>query len=157
VIHNFTKCSVFWDTTPCNPLKANRRFGGKFRLHLQVRRTRQARNNHEVSSKQTNHGNVISVFWGDYNRFKLRRRDNCDYAMTVSTCSENSRWKTIEKYLNDESYNSFDDKNVRSRTRLGKEEEVLRQQQTAWPLVSKQTISTERPPLVGEVSASFCG
>jgi hypothetical protein len=28
------KCSLFWDITPCSPLKAMRRFGEKFRLHL---------------------------------------------------------------------------------------------------------------------------
>jgi hypothetical protein len=27
--------AIFWDTTPCNLLKANRCFGGTFRLHLQ--------------------------------------------------------------------------------------------------------------------------
>jgi hypothetical protein len=29
--------------------------------------------------------------------------------------------------------------------------------QTPWPVVLNQTIPTERPPLVGEVSANFCG
>jgi hypothetical protein len=29
------KSSIFWDVTPCSPLKANLRFGGKYRLHLQ--------------------------------------------------------------------------------------------------------------------------
>jgi hypothetical protein len=28
---------VFWDITPCSPLKVNRRFGGTYRLHLQGR------------------------------------------------------------------------------------------------------------------------
>jgi hypothetical protein len=28
------KSSVFWDETLCSPLKANRRFGGRYRLHL---------------------------------------------------------------------------------------------------------------------------
>jgi hypothetical protein len=28
---------------------------------------------------------------------------------------------------------------------------------TPWILVRKRTIPTERPPLVGEVSANFCG
>jgi hypothetical protein len=28
---------------------------------------------------------------------------------------------------------------------------------TSWPLVLKRTIPTERPPHVGEVSATFCG
>jgi hypothetical protein len=35
------KRSVFWDITPCTPLKINRRFGEIFRLHFQVRRTNQ--------------------------------------------------------------------------------------------------------------------
>jgi hypothetical protein len=29
--------------------------------------------------------------------------------------------------------------------------------QNPWPLVRKQTIPTEPPPLVGEISAKFCG
>jgi hypothetical protein len=28
------KNAVFWDMTPRSPLKVNRRFGGKYRLHL---------------------------------------------------------------------------------------------------------------------------
>jgi hypothetical protein len=27
--------TIFWDITPCSPLKFNRRFGGTYRLHLQ--------------------------------------------------------------------------------------------------------------------------
>jgi hypothetical protein len=29
------KITIFWDITPCNSLKVNRRFGGTYRLHLQ--------------------------------------------------------------------------------------------------------------------------
>jgi hypothetical protein len=29
------KSTVFWDITPCSPLKVNRNFGGTYRLHLQ--------------------------------------------------------------------------------------------------------------------------
>jgi hypothetical protein len=32
-----------------------------------------------------------------------------------------------------------------------------KRKQTPWLLVRKRTIPTERPPLVGEVSANFCG
>jgi hypothetical protein len=32
-----------------------------------------------------------------------------------------------------------------------------KQKQTPWPVVRKRTIPTERPLLVGEVSANFCG
>jgi hypothetical protein len=41
---------VFWDITPCSPLKVNRRFGGTCRIHLQGRRINQARNQHESCS-----------------------------------------------------------------------------------------------------------
>jgi hypothetical protein len=34
------KTSVFWDITPCSPLKVNGRFGGTYRLHLQGRISR---------------------------------------------------------------------------------------------------------------------
>jgi hypothetical protein len=29
------KISIFWDAVPCIPLRVNRHFGGKYRLHLQ--------------------------------------------------------------------------------------------------------------------------
>jgi hypothetical protein len=41
------KCTVFWDTTPCSPLKINRRFGGIYHLHLQGRKISRARNRRE--------------------------------------------------------------------------------------------------------------
>jgi hypothetical protein len=44
--------SIFWVTTPCGPLKVNRRFGGTFRLYLQDRRISQARNQSEEGSKR---------------------------------------------------------------------------------------------------------
>jgi hypothetical protein len=45
------KSSTFWDITPFNPLKVNRRFGEKSRLHLEGRRISQARNQREAGSK----------------------------------------------------------------------------------------------------------
>jgi hypothetical protein len=38
------KSYIFWNATPCTSLNVSRRFGGTFRLHLQVRRTSQVRN-----------------------------------------------------------------------------------------------------------------
>jgi hypothetical protein len=38
------KTTVFWDITPCTPLKVNRRFGRIYRLHLQGRKMSRARN-----------------------------------------------------------------------------------------------------------------
>jgi hypothetical protein len=31
--------TIFWDKTPCSPLKAKRRFGGTYLIHLQGRRS----------------------------------------------------------------------------------------------------------------------
>jgi hypothetical protein len=36
------KSTIFWDITPCSPLKVNRRFGGKCYLYRQGRRIIQA-------------------------------------------------------------------------------------------------------------------
>jgi hypothetical protein len=41
------KSYLFWDITPCSPLKVNRRFGGTYRLHLQGRGMSRARNQRE--------------------------------------------------------------------------------------------------------------
>jgi hypothetical protein len=41
------KSSIFWDITPCSPLKVNWRFGGTCRLHLQGQRISKARNKRE--------------------------------------------------------------------------------------------------------------
>jgi hypothetical protein len=37
------KSSIFWDITPCSPLKVNQYFEEKFRLHPQGRRISQAK------------------------------------------------------------------------------------------------------------------
>jgi hypothetical protein len=37
------KDSIFWNITPCSPVKVSQRSGGRCRLHLQDRRTNQAR------------------------------------------------------------------------------------------------------------------
>jgi hypothetical protein len=41
------KGSIFWDITPCSPLKINRCFWGTYSLHLQGRRISRARNQHD--------------------------------------------------------------------------------------------------------------
>jgi hypothetical protein len=41
------KSIIFWDITPCSPLKVNRRFRGMYRLHLQGQGISQARNQHK--------------------------------------------------------------------------------------------------------------
>jgi hypothetical protein len=42
------KSSIFWDITPCSPLKVNGRFRGTCRLHFQGRRVSQARKQREA-------------------------------------------------------------------------------------------------------------
>jgi hypothetical protein len=46
------KNSIFWDAALCSPVKVKIPFGKTYRLHLQGRRVSQARNQHEVNSKQ---------------------------------------------------------------------------------------------------------
>jgi hypothetical protein len=46
---------IFWDITPCSPLRINRRFGGTYRLHLRGRKISWARNHaglHGVMSQK---------------------------------------------------------------------------------------------------------
>jgi hypothetical protein len=57
--------SIFWNITPCSPLKVNRKLGGTCRLHLQGRKTSQARNQREAGSKQSNQLAEISDYTGN--------------------------------------------------------------------------------------------
>jgi hypothetical protein len=47
------KIIIFWDITPCSPLKVNWRFGRTFRLLLQGRGISQSRNQREAGGKQS--------------------------------------------------------------------------------------------------------
>jgi hypothetical protein len=44
------KSTIFWDRTPCSPLKVNQQFGGTYHLHLQGREVSQGRNQREAAS-----------------------------------------------------------------------------------------------------------
>jgi hypothetical protein len=44
---------IFWDITPCSPLKVNRRFGGTCRLNIQGERIIQTRNQYKLGRKQS--------------------------------------------------------------------------------------------------------
>jgi hypothetical protein len=57
------KISIFWDITPCSPLKVNRRFGGTYRLHLQGPRISQARNQREAGGEQSSVGFFASLIF----------------------------------------------------------------------------------------------
>jgi hypothetical protein len=58
-----TKTLIFWDITPCSPLKVNQLFGGTCRLHCKSRKISQARNQHEAGSKQSPAIRKTSLFW----------------------------------------------------------------------------------------------
>jgi hypothetical protein len=45
------KSSVFWDITPCSPVKVSRRFGRTYCPHLQNRRASKASSQYETGSK----------------------------------------------------------------------------------------------------------
>jgi hypothetical protein len=47
------KSFPFQDIRPCSSVKANQRFGGTYRLHLQGRGERRVGNHHEADSKQS--------------------------------------------------------------------------------------------------------
>jgi hypothetical protein len=47
------KSSIFWDITPCSPLKVKQHFGGIFRLHLYGRRISKSRNQREAACNQS--------------------------------------------------------------------------------------------------------
>jgi hypothetical protein len=68
------KSSVFWDITPCSPLKVNRRTGETCRLHLQGPRISQARNQREAGGKQSNQLANISDYIG--NRREMEERNS---------------------------------------------------------------------------------
>jgi hypothetical protein len=46
------KSPASWNIKSSSPVKVNRRFGEKYRLHFQVQRVSRVRNQHEVDSKQ---------------------------------------------------------------------------------------------------------
>jgi hypothetical protein len=46
---NSLKSTVFWDITPCSPLKVNRCCGGTYRFHLQGRKISRAICSSEIS------------------------------------------------------------------------------------------------------------
>jgi hypothetical protein len=50
------KSHVFLDITPYNPLKVNRHFGGKFRLHLRTLKIGKASKRHESKRQLTFNG-----------------------------------------------------------------------------------------------------
>jgi hypothetical protein len=45
------KSCIFWDITPCRPMKVNLHCGGTYHIHLQGQRVSQARALHETEER----------------------------------------------------------------------------------------------------------
>jgi hypothetical protein len=56
------KSTMFWDKTPCNPLNVNRRFGGKYRLHLQGKNSAEQETSVKADGKHLLSGWFLSQF-----------------------------------------------------------------------------------------------
>jgi hypothetical protein len=97
------KISVFWDITPCMPLKVSRHFGGTCRFQLQGWRVSRTRNQYEEVSNHAgffiyllfnpeDRGDMFlrDVFWlsTDYMELYSRRRNSskCCVGFEVFTC-----------------------------------------------------------------------
>jgi hypothetical protein len=64
---------VSWDIKLCSPFTVNRCFGGTYRLHLQDRRIKQVRSQHEAVSKQGSRFGRRTGSWRDYVNLRARR------------------------------------------------------------------------------------
>jgi hypothetical protein len=65
------KISIFWDITPCSPLKVNRRFGRTYRLHLQDRSISQVRNQrHLCCGDSTSPDSIVDLLSDGLKVFK---------------------------------------------------------------------------------------
>jgi hypothetical protein len=56
VLTAVVRSSIYWNITPCSPLKVNRRFGETYRLHLQGRRISE-----KAGGKQTSYAVYFST------------------------------------------------------------------------------------------------
>jgi hypothetical protein len=53
------KSTIFWDVTPCSPLKVNRRYGGRYGLHFQGRKISQQETNVKAGGKPEDGGDMF--------------------------------------------------------------------------------------------------
>jgi hypothetical protein len=83
------KSTIFWDITPCSPLKVNRRFGWTYRLHYQSRRISQIRNQREENSKQS-----------------LKIEEICSSETSVDLQRTKRRYIPEDRTLNSETYSN---------------------------------------------------
>jgi hypothetical protein len=77
----FMKNSVFWNTTSCSQLEANRRFWGTYRLHLEGRRISQGRNQHETGREQSSACYLLHT----KRPWRLRRQDTPSINFQLTT------------------------------------------------------------------------
>jgi hypothetical protein len=56
------KSSIFWNITPCSPVKVNQRFGGPYSLDHQDREVNQAKHKHVAGSKHSSASRFLAWF-----------------------------------------------------------------------------------------------
>jgi hypothetical protein len=123
--------NIFWDVTPCSPAKVHRRFEGTSCLRHQVWSELKARNREEAYVPS-------ECRWTSTRRHGVTSQKIILFMATFVRTS-NSGWaEHLEGRTS--SYNF-----------------LLKLKLNSVAFVSEQTMLTERPPLVGEVSANFCG
>jgi hypothetical protein len=104
------KSTVFWDITQSSPLKVSRRFGGTYRLYLQVRISR-ARYQRESSDK---HSNRLA---GDFGLCK--NREGNGMWTSVPTGSPWDRMKPLESHTTTERTNRRQEQEFRMALKRG--------------------------------------
>jgi hypothetical protein len=85
--HCWLRGVVFWYITMCCPLKVSRRFGGTYRLHLQVRRINHARNHCEMAKPSSALGYLGSS--------TLKMQARCSSATSVDF--QRNKWSTLHE------------------------------------------------------------
>jgi hypothetical protein len=93
----FMKSSIFWDMTPCSPLKCNRHLGVIYRLHLLGQSISQARYQYDPISEEVFAGFLLGSFF--YSRKKATRSSETSVGFQLTTLryipQDNSSYRTI--------------------------------------------------------------
>jgi hypothetical protein len=83
------KSTLFWDVTPCSPLKVSRRFGVTHHFHLQGRRISRARNQRERWQAEPEHIFTV-VSYSAYSTVKMEAicssETPVDFQRTIRRC-----------------------------------------------------------------------
>jgi hypothetical protein len=91
----FMKRAIFWDITPCSPLRVNRRFGGTCRLHFQGRKMSCTRDQRESSCHLLSRWSLAQLIFIPWRWSRYVPR-NVGWLSTGSACHLLSRWSLAQ-------------------------------------------------------------